>query len=149
VVFGRKRPSVAQAAEASDWSVSEGVSEGSRLIVRANTAFRQAANRSDYGIRIGVAVPLDDPDESGLPQGAELEELNHIEDTLVARAEAHAVLVCVLTTRSMREFVFHSQTSDWIEPFHRDMQGAIPEHEVQVMAQRDPGWSVYEQIVGG
>lgn len=147
-MFGRKRPSVVQAAAAPAWQVGESASEGVPLVVRVNAAFRQATDRSDYAIRIGVAIPLNDPDEAGLPQGDELEELNDIEDTLVEGAAEHAVIVCVLTTTAMREFVFHSQTSDWIEQFHRAMKEAISGHQVQVMAQRDPEWSVYEQLIG-
>lgn len=148
LVFGKKRFFVADAVEASEWQVSEREYEGSRLIARVNAAYRRAADQAEYAIRVGVAIPLNDPDESGLPQGTELEQLNAIEDTLVESAGLHAALTCVLTTSAMREFVFHSRTSEWIEPFHRQMDEVIAEHEVQVMALRDPEWTFYRQIVG-
>ena len=47
----------------------------------------------------------------------------------------------------MREFVLYAREAAWIETFDRQLQGSVVAHQVQVMAQTDPSWTVYEQLV--
>lgn len=55
-----------------------------------------------------------------------------------------AVMVAVVTTGEMREFVLYTGAGDWIAKFDGDLQAAAGDHtEVQVMAQRDPEWTAY------
>jgi hypothetical protein len=96
---------------------------------------------------MGVAVPLRAPGEDGLPQGDEFEQLNAIEDRLERLVAGRAVLVGVITTHGMREFVLYTAADDWIEDLHHDLQAAVPSHEIQVMAQTDPKWKVYGSFV--
>jgi hypothetical protein len=42
----------------------------------------------------------------------------------------------------------HARESGWIEQFHREAQEAIATHEVQVVAQDDPGWETFEALAG-
>jgi hypothetical protein len=117
------------------------------MYVRFNMAFRDAVDRSHYGIRIGVAIPLRSPTEDGLPAEPEFTELAEIEEVLVSAASGHAVLVGVITTASMREFVLHASTSEWIADFDHTLQELVRSHEVQVMAQTDPRWETYFSFV--
>ena len=57
------------------------------------------------------------------------------------------MLVLVITGKDMREFVFHSRDSDWIGEFHHEANEAVSTHELQVMAQTDPKWTVYRQFL--
>jgi hypothetical protein len=47
----------------------------------------------------------------------------------------------------MHEFVLHSKNHEWIGDFHRDAQAAVTTHKVQLIAQTDPEWAVYEQLL--
>ena len=137
----------AEAADAASWEVFEGHREGGPIFARFNTSFRDVADRSRYGIQIGVAIPLTEPDQHGLPRQEEVKALDAIEDAVLAASAGNGTLVGVITTRSMREFVLYTGESDWIEPFHHSLQERVTTHEVQVMAQRDPEWNVYRQFV--
>lgn len=136
---------VAEATSA--WQVYEGNYSGKPLYARFNTAFRQAGDTADYPIQLGVAIPLNNPDQHGLPASAELDELAAIEDLIVEKVAGNAVLVGAITTNSMREFVLYTNNADWIEGFDHSMQEALAGHTVQVMAKTDPKWDVYGQFV--
>ena len=118
------------------------------MFVRLNTGARAVAGSAAYGIRIGVAIPLRKPRPDGLPDNAESEQLSAIEDALAAGSSEHAILVAVITTSGMREFVFYTGTGDWIPDFHQRMMRSTSSHEVQCRAEHDPGWTVYHQLGG-
>jgi hypothetical protein len=65
------------------WTVAEGDYAGSPLIVRANVTARQWRGHSSLGIKLGFAVPLNEPNPDGLPVPAENDQLNAIEDVIV------------------------------------------------------------------
>jgi hypothetical protein len=130
------------------WSILRGENNGQPMFVRLNTGARAVAGTAAYGIRVGVAIPLRNPRPDGLPDQVESEQLQSIEDALIAASNEHAILVAVITTSGMREFVFHTGTGDWIPDFHQRMIRSTSSHEVQCMAQHDPDWTVYHQLGG-
>ena len=74
-------------------------------------------------------------------------QLAVFEDALIEKVAARAVLVGVITTNGTREFVMYTGSGDWIAALHEELKAALPTHEVQVIAQTDPSWSVYRQFV--
>jgi Family of unknown function (DUF695) len=142
----RQKKTTVETAEDA-WDISRGYFDGLPLSTRFNTAYLLASNRSDYPIQVGVAVPLIAPDAQGMPSNAENLQLQAIEDEVTAESAGRAVLVGVITTKSMREFVLYTKSGDWIEAFHHGLEAAVASHEVQVMAKRDPDWAVYRQFV--
>lgn len=132
---------------ADEWQVSEGRYDGKRLVATFNAGARKLVGNRSYGIQIGVAVPIREPDAEGMPGHDELAQLMAFEDDLTHQTMGRAILVGVITTGGMREFVLYTGSGDWIEGFHRDLAAALPSHEVQVIAKTDPKWSVYRQFV--
>lgn len=132
----------------SNWAVAEGEMDGAPVIVRFNTSMAAAVGHPEHTIRVGVAVPLRNPDPGGLPTFEESEQLNEIEDEIDRLVGDRAVMVAVVTTGEMREFVLYTGSGDWIAKFDGDLQAAAGDHEVQVMAQRDPEWTVYSSLAG-
>jgi len=138
---------VEAAADQSSWEISQGRRNRQVIFTRFNKAFASAGDRTEYGIQVGVAVPLIDPDSAGLPQGLEHGQLNEIEDLILGQTRGRAVLVGVITTQSMREFVLYTRDSQWIPEFHQALRGQVTHHDIQVMAQRDPSWDTYRSFV--
>jgi uncharacterized protein DUF695 len=132
---------------ADDWQVLQGVSEGHVLFTRFDKRAGRHANDPRYAIQIGVAVPLRAPDSHGLPNRQEIGQLEAFEDALMKKVAKKALLVGVITTNGMREFVLYTGSGDWIPGFHEDLKATLPTHQVQVVAQTDPSWSVYRQFV--
>lgn len=143
----RARPTVLEAQKVDAWQISRGEDDGHDLFARFNAAFRKAVDRESYPIQIGVALPLNEPDDLGLPTTEEGVALGEAEDVLLECAGDRAVLVGVITTHGMREFVLYTDQPDWVAGFREELQSAIASHSVQVMAQSDPGWHVYRTFV--
>lgn len=145
-MFGHRNKPTVVSVEAS-WTIARAVDDGKPLLIGVNIAFRDAVDRDRYPIRIGVALPLNTPDDQGWPSSAEGHELQAAEDRIIDALNGRAILVGRITGRSMREFIFHASDHDWIGDFHSEVQASVTSHEVQVMAQTDPGWTVYQQLL--
>ena len=142
-IFGRKR---AEAVE-DTWNVFQGTYDGRPLLVRGNIGAKKLVGSKAYPIKVGLAVPFRNPRPDGFPEPAEDAELEVVEETIIARIAGHAVLVAILTTNGMREFVAYSGDGSWLPEFDRGLQTAVTTHEVQIDARTDPDWSAYRQLV--
>lgn len=121
---------------------------GQPMLVRLNTGAARLAGRGSHDIRVGVAVPFNDPRPDGMPELFEGDALADFEDQLVDLAGSRGTLVAVITTDGRREFVLYTGNEWWIEQFQRDLASAIPSHQVQVSAKPDPEWYVYYSFHG-
>ena len=130
------------------WSVAESNVDGSRLIVRLNSSAREWVGHKALVIKLGFAVPLNAPNEHGLPCPDENSQLNEIEDVILREvaAKTKGILVLVLTTRAMREFVFYITADADIATIHGAIRGKVTTHEVQCMAETDPKWAAFTQL---
>ena len=129
------------------WTLFSGHYDGHPLVGRLNKGVQSLVGSPTHNIRVGIAVPVHAPDKNGFPQAGELDQLAAFEDGLIERTRDEAVLVGVITTRSMREFVLYTGSDDWIPAAHADLIALLPTHEVQMVAESDPSWSVYRGFV--
>lgn len=130
------------------WVVGQGEYDGNPLVVRKNVDAAALVGTAKFPLRFGVAVRLRAPDARGMPTEVELRELARIEDLLVDRLHAQqtAVVVLVITTGGMREFVFYTGSSAWAQKVVEDVQGEIVSHRLQTSWAIDPAWTVYEHF---
>jgi hypothetical protein len=129
------------------WYIYRGGDAKGDLHARFDHDAAPLAGRPEYEIQIGLAVPLLDPGPDGLPQEDELPALDAIERVVVEEAGDRAVLVGVISTGGVREFVLYTGDGQWLEEFQGAISAAIGTHEIQMMARRDPEWRVYRAFV--
>ena len=132
------------------WSVLKGEYDDAPILIRLNTGVRPSVGHPEWGVQIGVAVPFKNPQPDGLPTPEENAELIVIEDRLLQELEQseRAVLVAVITTGQMREFVFYTRSDDWIELWAGPFIDSVHSHTVQTMSRSDPDWGVYRELSG-
>jgi hypothetical protein len=130
-----------------EWMLAEGENDGQPMLARFNEAAKVLVGAPGFNIQIGVAVPFNAPGNDGMPSEDDMAQLEAFEETLIEHAAPRAVLVGVITTGGMREFVLYAGASEWIEGFHRSLQSAMPTHDIHVMAQEDSDWSTYRAFV--
>jgi uncharacterized protein DUF695 len=149
-VIGRTKakPTVAEAAAADEWVVLQGTFDGQPMFARFNTGYRDASDREQYAVQVAVVIPFNEPNEHGMPQQSELEQLDQIEDLVDEKSRDRAVFVGVFTTTAIRQFMLYTEASDWVASFHQELQAAVTTHEVECMAVRDPDWNHYRTFVG-
>lgn len=130
------------------WSVGQGQHDGKILIVRSNTGYKEYGRVAGYDHQVGIAVPLRAPEPTGLPSPQEDAELGAVEDTISASLEqqAESLLVAIITTSGMREFVFYTRAPEQVKQRFEQLRGSITSHEIQLMIQPDKDWSVYAQF---
>lgn len=133
--------------EGDSWKVFQGTYGESPMILRVDEAYRHGKPPAGYEYQMGVTVPFKDASPDGLPGPADMGDLEVVED-LVA-SEPRGLLVAVITTQGMREFVLYTADPSWVEDWAHELGARVPGHEVQVMVQGDPGWETYRQLLAG
>jgi hypothetical protein len=131
------------------WTVAQGMRNGNPIFVRFNNVYRGTKGVKGYEHQAGIAVPLNQPDDSGLPSSAqELQELDEIEEVLCALAESdkESILVASISTSGMREFVFYTRKPEGLKEKFLQARGQVTGHELQLMIQPDGDWQVYARL---
>ena len=97
---------------------------------------------------MGIAVPLHAPEPTGLPSPAEDAELGRIEDAICdsLQENAESLLVAIITTSGMREFVFYTRAPQQVQERFEQLRDHMTTHEIQLMIQLDETWDVYDQL---
>jgi uncharacterized protein DUF695 len=146
----RKRSEISPFDVPDEWNVLRGEHDGRPMLVRVNVGLKLVTGHSEFGYQIGVAIPLNNPQENGWPTPQEDQELDAIEERLSRELEEthRAILAAVITTSGMREFVLYTRSRDWIGAWAPTFDAATERHKVQVMAQPDPEWSVFRRFTG-
>ncbi len=101
--------------------------KGKPLIARINASVDGFRGHPELTYQVGVAIPLKLPDENGMPQPEEAEELNQIEDLVfeILEVQSRSVLVAVITTGGMREFVFYAVDPEEVKVNHMRLCQAV------------------------
>ena len=147
-LFRKKHTALSELPVDGKWQVSKGQYDGRPLIVRVNTSADPFRGHPELSNQVGIAVPFKLPNEDGMPSSAELEELNEIEDRLfeIFQSGQQAVVVAVITTSGMREFVLYAHDPNEIVGKHRQLQSEISHHEIQLMIQADRDWTTFKRF---
>lgn len=134
------------------WTILRGTYDGRPIFIRLRESMKQAIGHPDYPFQMGVAIPLKNPGTECLITDGEAEQLHAIEDLLTkALCENQAaVLVMVITTAGMREFIYY--TKDWKPEYFKERVNDIEKHtrthELQFIMRHDPDWSIFKQFTG-
>jgi hypothetical protein len=133
------------------WTVASGDDNGKPLFVRVNTGAAAVAKEPTLPARVGIAVPLRAPDESGLPTADESDVLAQVEAALegALRVGHEAILVIVLTTGGMREFVLYTAAPQNVEAAVASIRAQFPDYEIQFYVQPDVEWDGYAAFADG
>lgn len=147
--FQKKYPARDQLEIRESWKVGHGEYGGKVLIARFNSGLKEIAGHPEYPYQVGIVVPLREPTEQGLPTVDEDERLAILEQQIakVLEDNRESILVGVLSTGGMREFVYYSANEVAVREKFEQLRGSISSHELQLMIQKDPAWNVYRQFI--
>ena len=146
--FRKKYPPMDDINAESGWQIARGEYEGKVIFTRFNTAYKPVAGHPEYAHQVGIAIPFRAPLPTGLPSPEESAELQEVEDVLCAELEANkeSVLVGVITTGGMREFVLYTSAPQRVQEKFDSLKTRITTHEIQLMIQRDKSWDTYKRF---
>ena len=57
----KKKPNPSEMFADGDWCISHGEYDGNPIIVRFNAVLKPFVGKTDYNLKIGFAVPLNEP----------------------------------------------------------------------------------------
>lgn len=131
------------------WGVAESGFDSSPLIIRYNQSANEWVGHTDLPIKLGFAVPLNNPHENGLPDPDENELLSDIEDVIVREvgSRSRGLYVLALTIGGMKEFVFYIPRNVDIKAIHESIMALVESHEVQCIATIESRWDSYAEFV--
>lgn len=123
------------------WSLLKGTIDGAPIVVLLNTAIKRIDHLS-LDLHTAIELVLREPTEQGLCSDAEAEVLNAMEDALIDRLGAHAVMFARETTRGVRALHLHTMeggpAAAIIAAWRRQHSG----YEIRVEVASDPRWDV-------
>ena len=134
----------------SKWVVMEGKHGENAMFVRRNISATELAGSPEFRHRVGVAVPLNAPNELGLPDDSEAVQLNAIEDSLnlVLCSGQNALQVLVITTSGMREFIYYTREPKACPLAFDAVQAEARSHKLQAYVAEDPKGRLFAQFNG-
>lgn len=135
---------------AESWMIAEGEHDGQPLILRYNDWARGLRGHPAYAHQVGVAIPC--ADQEGvppLPSHPTTERLLEFEDRMMAEIgrDREAILVAVITTLLMREFVLYTRDPESTKTRLTEIAETTDDLIVQFVIQPDPRWEIFESLL--
>ena len=144
--FSQKHSDLSELELTSDqWSVFTADENSEPLVVLRNDAAGKWKWHPQLSLRIGFAMPLNNPNPGGLPTPEENMQLQAIEEIIAKEVVStfRAVHVLSITNGVMKEFVYYEVSGPDIGELHQRIRTLVPSHDVQCIGARDPKWEIY------
>lgn len=152
-MFGlfKKKDDISGMFKDGDWRVLQGDHNGNPIFVRVNNALSNYIGKTDHTLKIGFAIPLNDPNPGGMPTPEENEELASVEDQIinVVRKHGSAVQALAITMGTFKEFVFYAPKNFNVQSAREQLMEKVKSHQVQCMAQIEEDWASYTNWASG
>lgn len=134
--------------EEQRWSVAQADAGGTPLLVRFNQAARELAGHPGLPIKLGFAVPFNRPNEGGLPDAEENEQLAAVEDLIAGEvlSKGAGIHALTLTNGVVKEYVFYVASNLDIAALHVSVRDRVSSHDIQCIAIHEPGWESYREF---
>ncbi|MCB1187449.1 DUF695 domain-containing protein [bacterium] len=145
--FSKKHPPLEERESAGDYySVIQGQIDGQPVFIRSRQLAKGWVRHPELPIKLAFAIPYNNPRDGQIPEEAEWQQFNDIEDRLVEYVEGNipCLYVMTITNFQMKEFVFYSVQGLDFAGLHKQAESLIPSHEVQCIAELEKRWESYQ-----
>ena len=133
-------------AEEGSWAEAAGDQFGEPMMVRLRTDLDGARDRDKWPVRVGIAVPYQSTEDTGLPAPGEAVALETVEQMVAATVGDRAIKAIVITMGGMREYVLYSRSASWTDELSEELSTLVTTHHVRVVTDEDDGWSFYDSF---
>ncbi|WP_445372084.1 DUF695 domain-containing protein [Methylomonas sp. HW2-6] len=152
-MFGlfKKKPDPSLMFADDNWQVAQGEYDGNPILVRINANLRPFVGKSDLVLKIGIAIPLNNPRLGEMPDPEENKTVSIIEDKALdtLKSKGSAVQALAITTGTFKEFVYYTKPEIDVASFHQELKIGAPSHDVQCIATIEKNWETYMQWANG
>ena len=144
--FGKKYSALTKLDAAADrWSVVHGIMDGDQILFRINDTANKWVGHPEMNLKLGFAIPLNQPTPGGIGTAEENKVLQEIEELIFKAVEERCtgILVLVISDGRMKEFVFYIVPGPDLRQMHLGIQDQVKTHEVQCIGQIEKQWESY------
>jgi hypothetical protein len=144
--FGKKYGSLAELNAGDDrWSVIQGRMDGDQILFRINETANKWVGHPEMNLKLGFAIPLNQPTPGGIGTPEENKVLLEIEDLICKTVEDRCTGIHVLAISDgrMKEFVFYIVPGQDLKQMHLEIQDKVKTHEVQCIGEIEKKWESY------
>jgi hypothetical protein len=146
-MFGlfKKKPDPAMMFADDNWQVLQGEHNGNPIIVRINANLRPFVGMSDHTLKIGIAIPLNNPHSGQMPDPEENKTIGIIEDKIIdlMKAKGSVVQALAISMGTFKEFVYYTKPNMDVALLHQHLKNSVQSHEVQCIASIEEKWETY------
>lgn len=142
----RQPPSCKEEEDGGSWKVGvltdASGRDGQTIILRLDVSLEPDKRDPRFDTRLGVAVPSKLRKEDD-------QRFEELEDRLIAELAGRGRLALVITgvdQTTFREFVCYVERGTDFPALHDRLQAAFRSFDVQMYAETDPDWEVYEEM---
>jgi len=145
-LFAKKYPPKNEMKIVEKWAIATGRMNNSLMFIRFNQGLREIAGHPDYPFQVGIAIPLEDMNEHGMPTRLEQKLFNDIENKIFDElaGDNELLLANILTFPGVREFSLYAGDPKLVEARFMELRNSISSHELQLSIQVDKDWKVYK-----
>jgi len=146
----KEYPTKEQLTIPTDWGLSVAETDEGPMVLKINSGYKDLMGHPDYSYQIGVAVPLNNPNDAGMHDEEEGEQVAEIEEKLVEALEHDklALYVFAQTSSGAKEWVFYTGNPEEVETRIANVRKQVSTHTLQNIAQEDPDWETYKDFTG-
>jgi hypothetical protein len=129
-----------------EWTVAAAIMNGVLTLISIRKNASDIKGHPEYQFQVGVATPLNNPNEQGFYTPEEGALLSAIEDQLTGSLEQDNESVFVLSNccKGAREWVFYTGNPDLVKSHFLRIRDATKTHALQLLIRPDPEWSVFD-----
>ena len=134
--------------DALPWTLIEASNEDGPILVRRRD-FPDDFPKGDFPHRLNVFWRLSESSPNGMPEDVESNRMRLFEDRIVEATEPdrQTVLSLVLTGKSQREYVFHTQGLDEFLRRLADMPQESDPYPVEIHHTEDSTWEYVDRVL--
>ena len=149
-LFSRRKPPLPESVPPGPWAMVQGSNQGNLLLARVHKGLGTLVGTAAYPFRVGVATRVRATAANGMPTPEENITLQEVEDRLrlALEAEREAILVVVLTTNGVKEWVLYTSDPEATKRRMGAFGPTVSTHQLQMVIREDKNWDVYRQFAG-
>lgn len=137
--------------ENDNWSVAEGVNEGTPFLLRYRPHLQPFIETGIYNTRLVIIWPYESDNTFLMPGDEDMELMGDVENALAGELEkdAQCVLAFIYIGQGQKEWHWHSSDIEETEKRINEAFSNFEKLPLELLSYDDPEWSEYNSVLEG
>ncbi len=143
----RKKPKLEDIVLPEDaWLIKAGTVDNLPTTVRYHQPLKKFRGHHELQVKLGIAIPLNNPNPQGFVEGDEVDLMRAIEEKIIlqlAQPQRVGFLAGVISTGGMQEFISYVRSVEDAGRVISDINAWCTTHDVTHIIENEPKWDTY------